>query len=312
MRRSDFSFLILVIFGLSLYFFYQKRSQIEGLSEKERDREQLPSTLRAQEKKQSFLASLHKVVNVERLKDRFKIKFLNSPSSETESQTMTFHLNAKAEAKPFRQVLSFLLKSQLHRSPYVLDKNDCKHYAQALFNSAQAKGFKTQFVALELERREMGHAVMAFETTDLGRVFVDFTPILNKERQIYQKRLVFVGTGEKYLSLPLSELDLSFQNSYSDYNEHYEKKLMVKEEIEDVLGQLDDLEEDIKEFNHTVKTTVFNREEAEVMNQESKDLSVEHADLIKRFRKLEKKMKKNPLPAEEWVVDGIKIFPEEL
>ncbi len=119
--------------------------------------------------------------------------------------------NPKARARSFAELMGALRASRGHLRPYVLDEYDCKHFAAALYAELQAQGFAARFAAIAWTGKEIGHAVVAVETTDQGRVFVDFTPAGQGAESRPQKALVWVEEGDPSWRLDLDRLPYGFE-----------------------------------------------------------------------------------------------------
>jgi len=71
----------------------------------------------------------------------------------------------------FRELRDFILKDPTNRNKFVLNQYECRHFATDVDNNAEAKGLRCAFVLLCFERGQ--HAVVAFQTTDKGLVYIE-------------------------------------------------------------------------------------------------------------------------------------------
>ncbi len=71
----------------------------------------------------------------------------------------------------FQEVRDFILRDPTSRNSFVLYQYECRHFATAVNNNAEALGLRCAFVLLCFDRGQ--HAVIAFETTDRGLVYIE-------------------------------------------------------------------------------------------------------------------------------------------
>jgi len=71
----------------------------------------------------------------------------------------------------FRELRDFILRDPTSRNEFVLNQYECRHFATYVCNNAEAEGLRCAFVLLGFERGQ--HAVVAFETTDRGLVYIE-------------------------------------------------------------------------------------------------------------------------------------------
>jgi len=71
----------------------------------------------------------------------------------------------------FQELKEFILKDTTSRNRFVLNTYECRHFATEVDNSAEAAGLRCGFVLLCFERGQ--HAVVAFETTDRGVIYIE-------------------------------------------------------------------------------------------------------------------------------------------
>ena len=71
----------------------------------------------------------------------------------------------------FQELKDFLLKDPTSRNQFVLNKYECRHFAAEVDNNAEANGLRCGFVLLCFDRGQ--HAVVAFETTDRGLIYIE-------------------------------------------------------------------------------------------------------------------------------------------
>jgi hypothetical protein len=96
-------------------------------------------------------------------------------------QTDMFHLHNPT----FEEAVSFLRDDKTDSNEYVEDTFVCSHFAHAVNNNAENQGIRCAFV--DIRYPELGHAIVAFDTTDKGLVYFDpitderARPVVGKE-----------------------------------------------------------------------------------------------------------------------------------
>jgi hypothetical protein len=71
----------------------------------------------------------------------------------------------------FEEMKVFILKDTTSRKTFVLNKYECRHFATEVDNNAEAAGWRCAFVLLCYKQGQ--HAVVAFDTIDRGRIFIE-------------------------------------------------------------------------------------------------------------------------------------------
>jgi hypothetical protein len=94
-------------------------------------------------------------------------------SSNTGSSENTTSANRTITLKnpTFREVKDFILKDPTSRNQFILYKYECRHFATDVDNNANAAGLNCGFALLCYDRGQ--HAVVAFDTTDRGLIFIE-------------------------------------------------------------------------------------------------------------------------------------------
>ena len=85
---------------------------------------------------------------------------VGSSSQATECKTSTF-----------QEVRDFILRDPTSRNKFVLNQYECRHFATDVNNNAEAEGLRCAFVLLCFDQGQ--HAVVAFDTTDRGLVYIE-------------------------------------------------------------------------------------------------------------------------------------------
>ena len=71
----------------------------------------------------------------------------------------------------FQELRDFILTDPTSRNEFVLNQYECRHFATDVNNNADAEGLRCAFVLLCYDRGQ--HAVVAFDTTDRGLVYIE-------------------------------------------------------------------------------------------------------------------------------------------
>jgi len=71
----------------------------------------------------------------------------------------------------FQELKDFILRDLTSRNEFILYKYECRHFATEVDNNADAAGIRCAFVLLCFDRGQ--HAVVAFDTTDRGLVYIE-------------------------------------------------------------------------------------------------------------------------------------------
>jgi len=77
----------------------------------------------------------------------------------------------KLENPTFDEMRTFLLDDLTSRNEFILNEYECRHFATEVNNNAEAAGIRCAFILLCY--RVGQHAVVAFETTDRGLVYIE-------------------------------------------------------------------------------------------------------------------------------------------
>jgi len=71
----------------------------------------------------------------------------------------------------FQEMKDFILKDTTSRKQFILNKYECRHFAADVNNNAEAAGIRCALVLLCYSNGQ--HAVVAFETTDRGLIYIE-------------------------------------------------------------------------------------------------------------------------------------------
>lgn len=88
-----------------------------------------------------------------------------SENVSSDSQTV------ELKNQTFKEVRDFILKDPTNRNKFILNQYECRHFATQVNNNAQTAGLRCAFVLICYDRGQ--HAVVAFDTTDRGLVYIE-------------------------------------------------------------------------------------------------------------------------------------------
>ncbi len=109
--------------------------------------------------------TVHATVRTEVTESSATDIFLSSDSEGSSSQTIVL------KNPTFQDLKDFILRDPTNRNEFVLNQYECRHFATEVNNNAEANGLRVAFVLLGYDRGQ--HAVIAFDTTDRGLVYIE-------------------------------------------------------------------------------------------------------------------------------------------
>lgn len=83
--------------------------------------------------------------------------------------------NPSATNPTWQQLVNFLVQDKTDKHLYIPGVYECGNFAQDAHNNAEAKGIRAAFVSVRFSNNTIGHAIIAFKTTDRGLVYIDET-----------------------------------------------------------------------------------------------------------------------------------------
>ncbi|TQD29549.1 hypothetical protein FKV42_00040 [Methanolobus vulcani] len=123
--------------------------------------------------------------------------------------------NQLAKNCSWYDLLVFLDNDDTDQLMYVDGTFVCTDFAERLHNNAEQAGIRAAYVTIDYSDLEEGHALNAFETTDMGLVFVDCTGSIKKGQT----------TKKQTTNLDLEELEELYFLDYIDYTGSTEKQI---------------------------------------------------------------------------------------
>ncbi len=97
------------------------------------------------------------------------------PYTGTHGFQVVLENNPQAADPSWDQLKAFLIEDKTDERDYVLGDFVCGSFAQDVHNNAEKAGIRAAWVAIDLANKPIGHAINAFNTTDLGMAFTDST-----------------------------------------------------------------------------------------------------------------------------------------
>jgi hypothetical protein len=115
------------------------------------------------------------------------------PYGKSSGEQVNLVNNPDSRDVSFAELKSFILSDDTDDGVYIEGVQMCGEFAETLHNNAERNGINAAFVAIHFENEEVGHALNAFNTTDLGLVYIDSTG-----RGIEETALDDWPSGEQY------------------------------------------------------------------------------------------------------------------
>jgi hypothetical protein len=103
--------------------------------------------------------------------DEMSLSLESSVYKDEQTVASTTDNTVVLENPTFQEMREFLLNDTTSRNQYIYGKYECRHFATDVNNNADAAGIRCAFVLLCYARGQ--HAVVAFETTDRGLIYIE-------------------------------------------------------------------------------------------------------------------------------------------
>jgi hypothetical protein len=94
------------------------------------------------------------------------VENVNSPS-----YTAAINTDVTLRTPTYQQMIDFLARDTTSDNPYVSGSYECRHFTTEVDNNAKAAGWQCGFVLICYAQGQ--HAVVAFNTSDRGIIFVE-------------------------------------------------------------------------------------------------------------------------------------------
>ena len=154
---------------------------------------------------------------------------LQPPGKKTSGGNLHLINNPGAYDVTYNTLCAFIYLDKTDEEKYIEYERRCGDFAEAVHNNAEKKGIKAAWVGILFENKAMGHAINAFQTTDLGLVFIDCTG--QKGNLICSSsndRIAYVEKGKEYGTISIDKagsLDYSYYETYKQESQEYQTKL---------------------------------------------------------------------------------------
>jgi hypothetical protein len=112
--------------------------------------------------------------------------------------------NESAVDVTYHEVIDFILLDETDKHPYT-SCYQCGDFAEDVHNNAESEGIRCGWVSIE----GIDHACNVFDTTDLGRVFIDCT---HGDGGGSWDAVVNVQAGELYIPEPIESSDCVYES----------------------------------------------------------------------------------------------------
>ena len=137
--------------------------------------------------------------------------------------------NADAGNVSFEALKAFIISDQTDRDLYIPGMRMCGSFAETLHNNAERAGIRAAMVILQFEDGSVPHALNAFETTDMGLVYIDCTGARRSpadfEEWLYklfyvvgQDRMAYVMKGKEYGTILIEDAESNQYSYYAGYS----------------------------------------------------------------------------------------------
>jgi len=176
--------------------------------------------------------------------------------------------NPDAANPTYAELVAFIEQDTTDNNDYLehsLIGYVCADFAEDVHNNAEAAGIRAASVSVEFEGGGDGHACNAFDTIDMGLVYVDCTGQsssdklnihLEKTEEGYEfisdnpeswDAVAYVKVGKEYGLIPLGRANALYYNFYQEYKQKWQAYRQV----------LTDFNDSVALFNLEVKGRTF-------------------------------------------------------
>jgi len=136
--------------------------------------------------------------------------------------------NAEAANVSFQDLKSFIVSDKTDNELYIPGLTMCGYFAETVHNNAEKAGIRSGIAIIEFKDRSVSHALNAFETTDMGLVYIDCTGVrrgsTDFEEWFYklfyptgQDRMAYVVKGKEYGTILLEDAESTHYSYYAGY-----------------------------------------------------------------------------------------------
>ena len=159
----------------------------------------------------------------------------------------------------------------------------CADFAEDVHNNAEAAGIRTAWVSIDFEGSDEGHASNAFETTDLGLVYIDCTgaSFANKlnlrlietedgfgfedDSPTSWDAIAYIEMSKEYGLIPVDKAKSLLHSFYEEYKQQWQEYKVL----------LNEYNSDVEKYNQEVKGEVYTQGSPELARIEAWKASLE-------------------------------------
>jgi len=124
--------------------------------------------------------------------------------------------NPDSRDRTLDEVIGFIKSTHVSEQLYVPDHYVCGNFAHDLIRSAESAGIRCTLASIEFRGEKIGHAIVAFRTTDHGLVFIDCTGGKRPGKPGTYNTIGYLKIGKTYGRLPL-DVGKTDPNHYEFY-----------------------------------------------------------------------------------------------
>ncbi len=209
--------------------------------------------------------------------------------------------NAKSQEPTWQELRDFIKSDSTDSKTYNLATFPCGAFAQEVYNNAEAHGIRAAWVAIDFADETEGHAINAFETTDLGLVYIDCTG--DKSKVTTHKyaagdkgrtfgdpsscdRIAYVQIGKEY---GIISLEVAGSPEYTYYVQYKKNLAKFESDLEAYNSDSKKYDDEVTRFNEWVsgKTMSYFSADYTRANQWKDQLNSELKDLNQRAKSLD-------------------------
>ena len=141
----------------------------------------------------------------------------------------------RATNPTYAEVLDFIKKDRTDEYSYIFGPPKvayvCSDFARDVHNNAEVAGIRAAWVGIDIQGKTEGHAVTAFETSDIGMVFIDCTG-----RGLWSE-----PTGQRTNWDRRARVEIGKEYAVTDLDNAYKGKITCVISIEDYMRETDSI-----------------------------------------------------------------------
>lgn len=151
------------------------------------------------------------------------------PTPNASGEPVSLVNNPDAKDVSFAELKSFILEDDTNEHKYIVGVRNCVDFAEMLHNNAEEAGIRAAFVGINFAVKKIGHAINAFQTTDMGLVYVDCTgPAAEDFAHKDQYDMIgYIERFEKYGTISISKARNLHYTFYREYGQKMRRSPFV-------------------------------------------------------------------------------------